>query len=72
MAPRGQERLGDMSGDSLQHEGGMRYWKDRKDFIDAMGGLELEPWVLLFEYTEVSRFYCSVAMMRIFVHFLYV
>ena len=45
-----QERLGDMSEDSFIREGGTRYWRDREDYIDCMGGADLVPWVLRFEH----------------------
>jgi len=44
------ERLGDMSEDSFLREGGTRYWRDREDYIDCMGGPDKVPWVLAFEH----------------------
>lgn len=44
------ERLGDMSQDSFEREGGTRYWRDREDYIDCMGGPDLVPYVLRFEH----------------------
>jgi hypothetical protein len=44
------ERLGDMSEDSFQREGGTRYWPDRAAYIAAMGGPDLVPYVLRFEH----------------------
>ncbi|WP_319525753.1 hypothetical protein [uncultured Desulfosarcina sp.] len=50
-----KERLGDMSVDSFRREGGTRYWKNRKDYIDAMGGPDLVPWVLRFEHIRACQ-----------------
>ena len=44
------ERLGDMSEDSFLREGGTRYWPTREDYIEAMGGPDLVPYVLRFEH----------------------
>ena len=44
------ERLGDMSEDSFTREGGKRYWDSREDYIDAMGGPDLVPYVMRFEH----------------------
>ena len=45
------ERLGDMSEDSFRREGGTRYWQDRADYIECMGGPDKVPYVLRFEHT---------------------
>ena len=45
-----QERLGDMSEESFLREGGTRYWLDREDYIECMGGPDLVPWVMRFEH----------------------
>jgi len=47
-----QQRLGDMSEDSFEREGGTRYWEDREAYISAMGGPDLIPYVLRFEHCE--------------------
>ena len=44
------ERLGDMSNDSFEREGGTRYWQDRKCYIAMMGGAQETPYVLRFEH----------------------
>lgn len=43
-----KERLGDMTENSFLREGGRRYWPNRKAYIEAMGGANLEPYVLRF------------------------
>jgi hypothetical protein len=45
-----QERLGDMTEDSFQREGGTRYWSSREDYIECMGGDDRMPYVLRFEH----------------------
>ena len=47
-----KERLGDMTEDSFQREGGTRYWKDRETYIEAMGGPDLVPYVLRFKHLD--------------------
>lgn len=47
-----RERLGDMSQESFLREGGTRYWDSREDYIDAMGGPDLVPYVLRFEHID--------------------
>lgn len=47
-----KERLGDMSQDSFLREGGTRYWIDREDYINAIGGPDQVPYVLRFEHAE--------------------
>lgn len=47
-----KERLGDMSDESFQREGGTRYWPNREAYIEAMGGPDKVPYVLRFEHTE--------------------
>ena len=42
--------LGDMDEESFVREGGTRYWRDRKDYIDAMGGPDKVAYVLRFEH----------------------
>ena len=44
------ERLGEMSDDSFEREGGTRYWKDKAEYIRMMGGAEKVPYVLRFEH----------------------
>lgn len=44
------ERLAHMSNDSFIREGGTRYWRDRRDYINIMGGPDLIPYVLRFEH----------------------
>ena len=56
-----QERLGDMTEESFQREGGTRYWPSREDYIFAMGGSNLVPFVIRFEHlhpesTKLYRF----------------
>jgi len=46
------ERLGDMTEDSFQREGGVRYWIDRENYIQTMGGPERVPYVLRFEHVK--------------------
>jgi hypothetical protein len=48
-----KERLANMSQDSFEREGGTRYWKDREDYIAAMGGPDEVPYVLRFEHLEL-------------------
>ena len=43
------EELKDMSEKSFIAEGGTMYWKNRKDYIECMGGPDLIPFVLKFE-----------------------
>jgi len=45
-----RERLSCMSGYSFAAEGGARYWPDRAAYIEAMGGPDNVPWVLVFEH----------------------
>ena len=45
------ERLGDMTQDSFTREGGTRYWRDREDYIECMGGPDLVPYVVRFEHS---------------------
>lgn len=47
-----RERLGNMSGYSFSAEGGTRYWPNRAAYIEAMGGPDNTPWVLVFEHLE--------------------
>ena len=47
-----QQPLGDMSEDAFIAEGGTRYWKDREEYIEVMGGEEKIPWVLVFKHVE--------------------
>jgi len=47
-----KQRLGDMSQDSFRREGGRRYWKNREDYIERMGGPSLRPYVLRFEHVK--------------------
>lgn len=47
-----KERLGDMSVDSFIREGGLRYWNGLTEYIEAMGGADLVPWVIRFEHLE--------------------
>ena len=44
------QRLGDMTEDSFQREGGNRYWLDRADYVKCMGGPDLIAVVLRFEH----------------------
>ncbi len=44
------ERLGDMTEESFQREGGTRYWRDLAHYIDCMGGPDLVPYVIRFEH----------------------
>ena len=50
-----KERLGDMTEDSFQREGGARYWKNREEYIEVMGGPDLVPWVLRFEHVNQNK-----------------
>lgn len=43
-----KQRLGDMSERSFQNEGGTRYWRNRKAYIEAMGGEDAIVSVLSF------------------------
>ena len=45
-----REFLHELTEDSFQREGGTRYWRDREDYIECMGGGELPVWVLRFEH----------------------
>lgn len=47
-----QERLGDMSDESFEREGGTRYWENKAAYIRMMGGPDKTPWVLRFEHGE--------------------
>lgn len=49
------ERLGDMSEDSFQREGGTRYWENREAYIAAMGGPDRVPYVLRFKHLEEDK-----------------
>ena len=49
---RRRERLGDMTEESFQREGGKRYWPDRAAYIAAMGGPDRVPYVLRFEHLD--------------------
>jgi len=42
--------LSAMTHDSFEREGGTRYWPDRAAYIEAMGGPDKVPWVLVFEH----------------------
>jgi hypothetical protein len=46
------ERLGDMTQDSFDREGGTRYWRDRGEYIECMGGSDRVPYVLRFEHLQ--------------------
>lgn len=45
--------LEDMPDDHFEREGGTLYWKDKNDFIDAMGGIRQDYYVVEFELVEV-------------------
>jgi len=47
-----KERLGDMSEESFEREGGTRYWKNRGAYIEEMGGPDRVPYVLRFEHLK--------------------
>lgn len=51
------EALGAISLDSFRREGGTRYWRNRKDYIAAMGGSPARNvWVLRFDHVpDVTR-----------------
>jgi len=44
------ERLGDIEYGSFIREGGYRYWAGREAYIEAMGGADRVPFVLLFKH----------------------
>ncbi len=44
-----------MSNDSFIREGGTRYWRNRRDYINIMGGPDLIPYVLRFEHLIVTE-----------------
>lgn len=46
------ERLGDMTEDSFVREGGKRYWSDKREYIECMGGPDLIPYVIRFEHLK--------------------
>lgn len=50
-----KERLGDMTEESFLREGGTRYWSSREDYIQAMGGDNLEPFVIRFEHLSAKH-----------------
>lgn len=43
------EPLRKMPDSDFEAEGGTRYWKNKEDFIEAMGGPDAEYWVVRFE-----------------------
>jgi len=45
-----RERLGDMSEVSFLREGGTRYWDNREQYIEMMGGPDSRPYVLRFKH----------------------
>lgn len=45
-----RERLGDISEESFQREGGTRYWRDRDEYIKSFGDPDDEVYVLRFEH----------------------
>jgi len=47
-----QEALCGMSQDSFFREGGTRYWRDRAEYVEVMGGAHRVPWVLRFEHLK--------------------
>lgn len=50
-----QENLAAMSADSFEREGGPRYWKNRKEYIEVMGGAHRVPWVIRFEHLPIIQ-----------------
>ncbi len=44
-----KEPLGMMSDEHFEREGGKRFWKNKEEFIEMMGGAEAAPWVIEFE-----------------------
>jgi len=50
-----EERLGNMTEDSFLREGGTRYWSDRDEYIEAMGGPDQVPYVVRFEHLSMRR-----------------
>lgn len=49
-----QEALGHMSDDSFVREGGTRYWRDKAEYVAAMGGDDAVPFVLRFEHLKLG------------------
>lgn len=47
-----REHLSAMSGYSFSADGGTRYWPNRAAYIEAMGGPDNTPWVLVFEHLQ--------------------
>jgi hypothetical protein len=47
-----KEPLNLMTEEHFQREGGTRFWKDRDEFIQCMGGPEAVPWVIEFKVIE--------------------
>jgi len=52
-----KQRLSDMPDPHFEREGGTRYWRDKAEFIEVMGGPDAVPWVIEFDYDtmEVKR-----------------
>jgi len=49
-----KQKLADMSDGHFLREGGLRYWPDKAAFIEAMGGPDVEPWVVEFEIVGID------------------
>ena len=47
-----KELLGDMSDESFEREGGTRYWKNKAEYIEKMGGPNREVYVLRFDHID--------------------
>lgn len=45
-----RQRLGDMPNDHFKREGGRLYWRNKAEYIEAMGGADKIMWVLEFDY----------------------
>lgn len=50
-----KEKLSNMSDDHYWREGGYRYWNNKEDYIEDMGGPEKEPWVIEFELVKTIK-----------------
>lgn len=50
-----RQRLGEMSEESFQREGGERYWADRDAYIDAMGGPGRALWTMRFRHLWIGE-----------------
>ena len=50
-----KQLLGDMTDEHFEREGVKHLWRDRREFINAMGGDDCELWVIEFDVVEMDK-----------------